>query len=780
MLKRASDSTDNLSSSPSAVPGQVPRFSGLDDIDLREYVRIARRRAPLVIILGFIGFALGAIYALQLTPIYTASASLMIDTRSKSVVDGEAVVGGIGREHAAIDSEVELIKSFDVAKRVVEKLRLDEEEQALPASPSLLRQIMSMIRPASSSEAPEVPVVDQREAVIRSVQAGVGVERKGWTYVIDISYASPNPSRAAQIANAFADEYLVDQLESRYDATRRANEWLNERLSELRTKVRESERAVELFKVENNIVETGETTLSDQQIAKLNEQLILARAETAQARAKFEQVQAVRKRGGDITAFADALQSGALASLKAKASEVRRELADLSAKYGERHPSVVSARAQLSDINRQVGSEAARIVTATENEYKVARSREQSIEASLGELKDKGTSTNQAEITLRELEREAAANKALFESFLTRFKQTSQQESLQTTDSRIIERASIPTVPTAPNKRKIAAVAGLLGVAIGVVIAFLLEQLDSGFRTTQQIERRFGVPVLATVPRADGELAAAGLGGLLSKLNPFGWLVRLFRRGAEPDRRMSRTARVGMSRLVLDKPFSTFTEAIRSLRMGIRFADIDRPQKVVLVTSALPGEGKSTVASNLAQHAANSGERVLLIDLDLRHPVLTSLYAPEATVGSVELLLGEADLKQVITKDPRSGLHFIASPRRASLTHTAELLGSQRLKDLLAHLSDYYDLVVVDTSPLLPVVDGRALLDCVDSLALVIRWEKTAKDAVDAALKQSLGAREKLVGVVFNDVVAQKARYYDYYKSGYYNKKYPYYYGGSK
>lgn len=313
-----------------------------------------------------------------------------------------------------------------------------------------------------------------------------------------------------------------------------------------------------------------------------------------------------------------------------------------------------------------------------------------------------------------------------------------------------------------------------------MVIAFLLEQLDSGFRTTQQIERRFGVPVLATVPRADGELAASGLSGLLHKLNPFGWLVRLFRRGAEPDRRMSRTARVGMSRLVLDKPFSTFTEAIRSFRMGIRFADIDRPQKVVLVTSALPGEGKSTVASNLAQHAANSGERVLLVDLDLRHPVLTSLCAPEATAGSVELLLGEADLKQVITKDPRSGLHFIPSPRRASLTHTAELLGSQRLKDLLAHLSDYYDLVVVDTSPLLPVVDGRALLDCVDPLALVIRWEKTAKDAVDAALKQSLGAREKLVGVVFNDVVAQKARYYDYYKSGYYNKKYPYYYGGSK
>ena len=735
----------------------------------------------MVIVAALIGLALGVIYAFQLTPLYTAKATLMIDTRSNSVIDADAIMSGIGRDTAAIESEVELIKSYDVARRVVEKLKLNDTADVAAPSPSLLSQLIALVRPATASPAAEPQFeVDRDDARIRAIQAGVKVERKGWTYVIDVSYTSPNPSRSMQIANAFANEYLLDQLESRYEATKRANEWLNERLAELRNKVRDSERAVELFKVQNNIVQTGDTTLSDQQIAKLNEQLILTRAETAQARAKFEQVQAVRRRGGDITAFADALASNALASLKSKSSEVRRELANLSARYGSRHPSVVSARAQLADIDRQVGSEAARIVTATENEYKVARSREQSIEASLSEMKDSGNVTSQAEITLRELQREADANKALFESFLARFKQTSQQETLQTTDSRIIQRASVPTSPTAPNKRNIAIAGAMLGLLLGAAIAFLLEQLDAGFRTVQQVERRFGVPVLATVPRADDQLAPAGFGGFISKLNPFARLATLFRRGSAPDRRMNKAARVNMSRLVLDKPFSTFTESIRSFRMGIKFADIDRPQKIVLVTSALPGEGKSTVASNLAQHAANSGERVLLMDLDLRHPVLTSLYAPEATVGSVELLLGEADLKQAIVKDPRSNLHFIPSPRRANLTHTAELLGSQRLKDLLGHLADYYDLVVVDTSPLLPVVDGRALIEAVDSLALVVRWEKTAKDAVDAALNQSLGAQEKLVGVVLNDVVANRARYYDYYKSGYYNKKYPYYYGGSK
>jgi succinoglycan biosynthesis transport protein ExoP len=606
----------------------------------------------------------------------------------------------------------------------------------------------------------------------------VVVERREWSYVIDITYSSANPALAAQIANTFANEYLVDQLESRYEATRRANEWLSARLGELREKVRDSERAVELFKAQNNLVETAGSTLSDQQVAKLNEQLILARAEAAQAQVKYDQIEAVRKRGGDVTAFADAMQSGALANLKSKASEIRRELANLTARYGDRHPSVVSARAQLADVNRSIGAEASRIVATAENELRVAKSRVESIEKSLSEMKGTVATVSQAEITLRELEREAVANKTLYENFLSRFKETSEQEKLQTTDSRIIEQASVPTSPTGPNKKLITLVALALGLGLGAGLAFVLEQLDSGYRTSKQVERALGVPVLASVPRADSEVTS-GLGRIGRRLNPFRLFAGLFSSDSTSERRMGRTDRIAMARMVVKKPLSTFTEAIRAMRMGIKFADVDRPQKVILVASALPGEGKSTIASNLAQLAATSGERVLLMDLDLRHPVLTSLYAPQAKLGSVELLLGEVDLKAVIVKDQDTGLHLIPSPRRRDLTHTAELLASQRLKDLLAHLSDFYDLIVIDTSPLLPVTDGRQLIDSVDSLALVVKWETTDRDAVETALRQSPGSMDKLTGVVLNDVVASKARYYDYYKSGYYNKKYPYYYGGT-
>ena len=779
MLKRASNDQVDTRRDGYPEPASPFGFGGEGGIDLKELLRIARRRGPLVALLGFLAALLGAVYALQLTPVYTAKSTLLIDTQQKNIINAEAVVQGIGRDSSALESELELIKSYDVAKRVVTKLKLDEQLKSEPSEASLIRQLINLT--LSRDAAPEPDLSDNSaDKIIRAVAKGVEVERKGWTYVVDIKYTDANPAMAAQIANGFADEYLVDQLEASYEVTRRANEWLEERLGDLKTRVRDSERAVELYKAQNNIVDSGGTTLSEQQVGKLNEQLILARAETAQSQAKYDQIQAVRKRGGDITAFADALSSSSLAALKGKASEVRRELADLSAKYGNRHPSVVSARAQLADVNRSIGSEAQRILASAENELRVARSREQSIAKSLSEVKGTASDVNQAEITLRELERESAANKALFESFLSRFKQTSEQEKLNTNNSRVIERASAPTSPSAPNKKSIVILAAMLGLGLGAGIAFLLEQLDSGYRTSSQVEKYLNTTVLASVPRADHELSQGAIDRAVRWLNPLNWITGLFRRGDHSERRMKGHDRVAMSRMVVQKPLSTFTESIRSLRMGIKFADVDRPQKVVLMTSALPGEGKSTIASNLAQLAAASGERVLLADLDLRHPVLTSLYAPTAKQGSVELLLGEADLKQVIVKDPVTGLHFLPSPRRKDLTHTAELLGSKRMKDLFAHLSEFYDLIIVDTSPLLPVTDGRALIDIVDSLALVVKWEKTPRDAVDTVLKQSLGSRDKLTGVILNDVIASKARYYDYYKSGYYAKQYPYYYGGSK
>lgn len=741
-------------------------------VDVRRWLQIARRCGPMVLAIATLFALLGAIYALQLTPRYTATVSLMIDPRQQNVMNSDAVVSGIGTDSAAVDSQVALIQSANVTRRVVEKLNLHETiGRGNNSSP--IATLFSMMFSSGDNGQPGFEDERIRETV-RILQDNVQVFRERFSYIIDVSYTYKDPVLAARIANAFADEYLVDQLEARYEATRRANEWLESRLSELRTRVRESEQAVEMFKAGHNIVDAKGTRLTDEQITRLNEQLIEARAATAQARVKYEQLRAVLEEGGDPSSFAGPMQAQTISQLRAKASEVTRHLSEMTTRYGSKHPQVVSAQAQLAYLRQQIDDQSAGIVAAAENEYQVAQSRQNSIEQSLAALQEEFQSTNNAEIQLRELEREAEANRALFESFLTRFKQTQQQETLQLTDTRIIERAEAPEKPSEPNTTIFTLVAFVIGLGCGGGLAFILEQLDRGFRSADQVEEALGVPMLSSVPNVRDETTQASWSGVAGKLLRADIFQKLLRTGE--NHHAHDVEYVKIARLVLEKPLSVFTEAIRALRLGVRYANIDRPAQVVLITSALPGEGKTTIASNLAQQAAYSGERVLLLDMDLRHPRQTAIYAPDAKQGLVELIISNVPIDQVMVSDKQSGLYFIPSPRDKTLTHTAEILGAKRTRDVIEEMRTIFDLIVIDSSPLLPVTDGRVLIDAVDGVILVVQWEETTRDAVEAAIHQSHGLNEKLIGVAFNNVISEKARYYDYYKSGYYARKYPYYY----
>jgi polysaccharide biosynthesis transport protein len=769
MLKRTSEAQET-SSSQDGQSGVEVR-SPDSNLVLRSWLQLARRRGAMVIGIALV-FAIAAmIYAMQLTPFYTAKATLLLVPARDPAAGQQAILTGEWLDPAEIEGQVELIKTADMAERVVSRLKLTKLESWFAASPNVVREAIGSI--FGSSKPPQPSLEDDVSGqAIRRLQNSLSARRRMQSYVIEINYTDRNPGLAAQIVNGYADEYLVDQLETKFDSTRRANEWLNERLNDLRAKVEQSERAVDLFKKENNIVNTTAGTLTDQQVAKLNEQLILARAETAQAAVALEQLRSVVERGGEASSFADELQSQQIAALNSKASEVRRELAELSSKYGSRHPSVQTARAQLSDIQHQISNQTKLIVASAENRHRVAQSREASIEASLQEMTGTVSKLSESEIRLRELEREATANRTLYESFLSRFKETSQVATRQVAESRILERATAPQTPSGPNKKRIAVMGLFIGLMIGGGLAFVVEALDSGYRTADQVEKFLGVPLLASVPRADDEIPKT----FLEKLNPLRSITSQLSSKARGANKSDRKKRAAMVRLVVDKPLSPYAEAIRTLRMGIRFANIDEQPRTILVSSALPHEGKSTIAASLAYYAAANGERVLLIDMDLRHPALTQAMAPQAKAGLIEVVLQEASLETLLLRDGQTGLYFLPAPNRAKLTQTAEILGSDRIRDLLRGLVDQFDTVVIDTSPLLPVTDGRALVQAVDAMLMVVHWEQTNRDAVMSALRMSPGAKEKLAGVIFNDVVANRARHYDYYKSGYYMKKYPYYY----
>ncbi len=774
MLKRSSDNQLRPYQPPygPAILENEDASAAKPLFDLRKIYSILRRRLAVIAGLTILGSLLFVIYALQLTPLYRATATVLIDPRQTNVIDNEAVLSGIGRDWYAVESQVELIRSASVAIRVLDNLGLsDVGEGAVPDPPFYRKFIDAIIVREARPEPEPLSEEERRTRRARNLASGLDVFRLGQTYLLTLAYTSPDPALSARIVNGFADAYLVDQLEAKFEATRRANDWLSARLGELRKRVREAERAAETYRAENNLIEARGVTLNDSQVASLNEQLILARAATAEAKAKLEQLREISARGGEVTSFAQGLQTQVISQLRAKQSEVKREQAELSAKYGSRHPSVISVRLQLDDVRSQIRQEIRRIEGATENQYRVAISREESIAASLTDLKGESVQNSQAAIRLRELEREAAATRTLFDSFLARFKETTQQESLQTADSRIVERAVRPSSPSKPNKKAIVIFGFILSLGAGIGVAFVLESLDNGFRTAEQVEMVLNVPVLATMPLLKPEGVLERIGSLTSRLASLIGSRPSAKGQGGPD-----SLRKSGSRQALDHPLSAFTEAIRSLRMGLRYVDLDNPARVVMFTSALPSEGKSTIASNLALHAANTGEKVLLIDMDLRHPALTEIYAADSEHGIIELVMGEAKIADVVRTETETKLRFIPASRSDLINHTSEVLGSDKIRDFLAQARDVFDLIVIDSSPLLPVTDARALLGAVDAAVMVICWERTSRDAVRACLRQTFGLEDKLVGAVLSQVDSKKVRYYDYYKSGYYAQGYPYYY----
>lgn len=745
--------------------------------------RIVQRRKQLITSIVLAGMALATLFIVVSKPLYTAATTVLVDPRKQKVLATDSVIPGLGMDTAGILSEVELMTSPHVAERVVEKANLKQDLE-FGGSPSAIGQLIATVVELLKGSSGDQESEDEARAVahaalLKRVQDRLNVKRRGLSYVIDIEFTAQNAQNAARIANAFADEYLVDQLESKYDMTKRATDWLNSRMGDLREQVRAAEAAVQQYKAENNIVDTAGETLSDKQVGQFNEQLILARAKTAEAKAKVDQLKRAVKDGNQPAAFADALASQVITQLRTRLAEVARTEAELTSQFGERHPSVIGVRSQMADIRRQIQQELARVVSSAENEYAVAISREKSLMDGLEELKKESGETNKASVKLRELQREAAASRALFEGFLARFKEANEVQNLQTSDTRIISRAVVPTKPSHPKTLLILGVALVLSLALGIGIAFLMEQIDDCFRTGTDIEDFLGVPNLATLPAIkEFGLKKARLTG-----GPINAVLRLFgfsrSKQSEEVTSTIRDLDARIIRYAIDKPLSTFAEAVRSLRAGIRFANVDRESRVIIVTSALPSEGKSTTAMNLARYSARNGEKVLLIDGDLRHPVLTKAFIGNCESGLAEMLAGTASPEQVLVYDKETTLRFLPASVKRTRAQSAEVLGSERFRAFLENARQHFDLIIIDTAPVVPVVDSRIIASLVDGIVLVVAWAETRREPAEFAVRVLRRANGHVLGVALNNVDQKLMRYYSYYESSDYGGKYSYYYSSN-
>ncbi len=706
---------------PSGISGEV---------DLREALAVLWRRRGTVAGVTVLITLLAAVIVFQITPLYRAETQIMIEARQNRVVDVEEVLSGLSSERETIESERRVIASRALAEKVIAALELNRDPEFNPA----LRET-DRLRALLRTEAPKTPeqaLETERARTVDTFLDRLDVTPEGRSRVITIAFASERPGMAARIANTVAELYLLQQREAKFEATRRATEWLYERTADLRETVKASEDAVEAFRREAGLIEGKGFTLASQQVSELNTQLILARTTRAEAEARLHQVRALLAGEGGIDSAAEVIASPLIQRLKEQEAEVMRRAAELATQYGPKHPRMINVQAELEDIEAKIGAEVQKIVQSLRNEAAVARAREASLNASLGALERNVGRANSDEVRLRALEREASANRRLFETFLSRLKETTAQEDLHLPDARIISRADIPDTPAFPRTKLMLAGAMFSALIAGIAAAFLLERLDPGFRSSDQIERQLGV---------------AGLG-----------LIPLMSGGRSDDRTPQS--------YVLQRPASAFAESLRTLHTALLLSNVDRPPRSVLVTSSVPQEGKSTVALSLARLMAKSGRKVLLIDADLRRPRIAEVLRIPERPGLVDVLARSVSWLEAVQHDAAAGLDVLTTGESA--VSPPDLFGSAQMRVLMAELAAYYDLVVVDSPPVLAVSEPRILACLVDTTVFVIRWAKTPREVAGLGLKQIRESGGSLAGAVLSMVNVREHARYGYGDSGRY------------
>jgi polysaccharide biosynthesis transport protein len=722
-----------------------------------------RRNVRLIALITLIGsVSVAAVVTFLLTPQYKAVTTVLVDSRKTQVLKDGGVIGGPGTESAAIESEAEAIKSPTTLRKVAEDLHLDQDPEFIGSRGVVGWAKWMLISPFTSffgsqhDAASADPLATATEALQKKVQAS----RLNLTYVIELSVWSKSSEKAANLANKIAEVYLAEQIEAKNATTRQATRWLNEEVDNMRTRLVASENAYEAYKADAGLFSPGGENLSDRQIGQLNEQLVMARAQAAEAEAKYEQLKQINAdKLTSAAASPDVLQSAVLSNLRNQYADVARKRAELMTRYGARHPQVISVNAELNNLTHQIRDELERIVASARTEFEMAKSRQASLNASLEELKVSATAINQKTVKLRELEREVQANKGLFEALLARAKETSAQLTLQLPDARVLSVATVPLAPGYPRKSLMIGLGFFASLSAGLFAALLRGVFTEGFRRASDLQTAFGLHPLATIPLVEGKWTRPLRGvEALSQRSAYPKLARLVPDPSAPDAQP-------LTDYVLKEPDSAFTESIHALHFALRQAAAERRMSVILITSALPGEGKSTVAANLGRAAAIYGERVLLIDADLRRPSLSADLGLPPSPGLVGLVRDGCEMHEVIQQDHASALHVMAGITRLSGTEALTLLASRELGEKLKTLRGLYDLILIDTSPLLPVTDPRLLVNLVDGIAFVVASEQTTRGAVRTALQETPGLEAKILGAVMNRVVDDFSRDYPEYRS---------------
>ncbi len=713
-----------------------------DEIDIRRALRTLWRRKLLLFGTIFLITGSTGVLVFKVTPTYTAETLIVVGQQKTNLINIERLLPDARLDLLQVQTEVETLKAETLAADVAQQLSLFRDPEFI--EPGFLERTLDRLKGSipglgsnPSAATPVEPGALVNNRAVRAVRARTSIKPGLQSYMISLKFDSRSPRKAALVANTFAQTYIQRQLDTKLAAARAANDFLKKRLDTLRDRMLAGQTAVEEYRVRSGVVRTANlagnpSTLTTQQVAQINGQLVDARLERdgVNARLKIIETRLANRRGA--SSAVEVLQSPLIQTLRDQEAALFRTEADLATTYGDRHPRMIEVRAQVRDLQTRIGIETARIVEGIRNEVRIARATVVSLESSLNELTGRVANENLTQIRLGELEREAQADRDIYLAFLTRFKETTEQIDFQQADARIISAAAVPLFPSAPKKGKTLALALVASTIFGFLVVLIAEKLKRGIHTPEEVER-WGTQVIGIVPNLNEGWRA--------------WIRRGSRR------------RSGSRERALSDPYSTFAEAMQRLRTVMHLGDPNKRPRIILFASALGGEGKSTVSRSFAEVAARSGQKTIHINCDLRRPDSTPghRFAGHVPSGLADILKGEFIPDSAIVTDPDTGCHFLG-PGLVDVGSPLDLLRSGAMRALIVRLSLEYELIVLDSPPVLPVSDALVLSRLADVTVYLVRWGHTSADAAFGGLKELHASARNIAGVLLTRANMRKLK----------------------
>lgn len=718
-------------------------YAPVQDSPLRDYLRVLIKRKWVVIASVVIIFFAVAIASLRSTPIYEAQGSIAINKLDPALLTFKDPSGG-GSDYydpADLDTEVSIVKSDLLALQVIKQLNLDKTPEfggSGRAPSSALGLTTDALQPDSA----------RTSALLSTFKGNLRVSLRPNTRIIEIRYRSANKELAARVVNTLINTYIEQNFKTRFESTMQASDWLSKQLVDLQMKVETSQEKLVRYQKEHEILGIDEKqNITTAKLDELNRELTAAESGRMEKESVYRLVQSddpdtavAAATGAQSGANSSSGNSSLLDKLRNQRADLKIQIAELSTQFGPAYPKVAQLNNQLKEVEAQIQAELGKIVARLRGDYLASLQREKMLGDAMEKQKQEANKLNQSAIEYSLLKRDVETNRTLYEGLLEKLKEAGVTAGLRSNNFRPVDMARVPAEPAEPNIPRNLSFAFALGLTTGIGLAFLLEGIDNTVRTQEQAEMISALPSLGMIP----------LGS---------------KSGAEKSRARPTVAssKEAVELITQSRPQSQMAESYRALRTSLLLASVGAPPKVILVTSALPQEGKTTTSINSAIVLAQKGIRVLLIDADLRRPAIHKTLGMGPRSGLSNVLTGSANLQQVIVRSPLLPSLFVL-PAGTTPPNPAELLASSAMKDVLEELRGQFDHIVIDSPPTLSVTDAVVMSTRSDAVVLVIRSGQTTKPALRRARDILLQVNAKVSGVLLNAVDLSSPDYYYYYE----------------